>query len=690
MPQRKKTNKKDEQPVLDRSISYRTLAVAVEATGAPASLDEGTRSVEVVGATENPVPVWDWERWEMVPEVLLMDGCELPGTGQVPLLENHYRFSTSDVLGSYRGMKIEGGKLIGRAHFSEVEESQKPYQKVREGHLTDFSIGYRIHEATYIPAGEKQTVNGRTYQGPVKIATRWTPKELSITPIGADEEAKVRAAAAPGHINAKQEEEMDKKVREYLESRGLKKDASEEEAYRFLEKLEMRKEEPPAQPAGGGDDAAKAEAARLEGARAEQSRIIEIRSMCEQAGCPEEVDAFIKGNKPVEEARKAMFDKVTGKAQAATGDMGVRAPITHGKDEKEKFRAAAEDSLILRSGILRPGKTIEKPADGARDLMGFSLRELAREHLRLSRLPIHGNVLEMVGRALTTSDFPILLANVANKSLFEGWETEEETWQIWCGEGSVSDFKTHTSARASETDDLDEIREEDEYKHGSMTEGKEEYKVATYGKLFKLSRQTIINDDLNALVNIPFKHGEAAARKIGDIAYAVLTANSAMGDGVALFHSNHKNLGTSGVVSETTMAEGELLMGTQKDLNDKRRLNISPAFFIAPRALKGAAEVFFGSNQFAGDNKSATRTNPYAGTKYTRVYEARLDDDSATAWYLAARKGKTVTVFFLNGQKAPYLETKQGWNVDGVEYKVRIDAGAKAMDWKGLLKNAGA
>ena len=94
--------------------------------------------------------------------------------------------------------------------------------------------------------------------------------------------------------------------------------------------------------------------------------------------------------------------------------------------------------------------------------------------------------------------------------------------------------------------------------------------------------------------------------------------------------------------------------------------------------------------QYASDNKAATRNNPYAGTYFTRVYEARLDDDSATAYYFAAAKGKTVKVFFLNGIQTPFMETKAGWTVDGVEYKVRIDAGAKAMDWKGLVKNAGA
>jgi hypothetical protein len=127
-----------------------------------------------------------------------------------------------------------------------------------------------------------------------------------------------------------------------------------------------------------------------------------------------------------------------------------------------------------------------------------------------------------------------------------------------------------------------------------------------------------------------------------------------------------------------------------------RRLNIRPEFFIAPAALEGAAEVFFQTIQYSDSDTVATdsslastRKNLYAGNYFNRVYEGRLDDSDALAWFLAAGKGKTVVMFFLNGIQAPYLESRQGWSVDGTEYKVRIDAGAKAVDWKGLYMNDG-
>lgn len=672
------------QPPADE-LSYRALAVSTRADGTPETLDEESRSVEVVGATENPVPVFDWDRMEVVREVLLMSGVQMPENRQITLLDSHSRWNTTSILGSYRQMAVEGDKLVGRGHFSEAEEAQGPWQKVREGHLTDFSLGYKVHESTYIPEGQTQKIDGRTFEGPLKVSTSWTPRELSACPIGADEMAKTRAATAlkPTTTDTKKEvDKMDERIREFLESRGLPKTATEEEAYRFLEGLDVKAPpvtDPPGTAAEVDEDKVRAEATA-----AEQARILEIRAMCEQTGHQDLADGLVTDNSSLDEARKTVLEQVVAKAPT-TGGAGYRPPVEIVAEERDKFRDAARDSILIRSGSV-----IEAPAAGADDLTGYSLRELARESLRFANQAMNGNPMEMIGRALTTSDFPILLANVAHKSLFEGFDAASETWPVWCETGSVSDFKTHTSARASETDDLDEIREDDEYRYGSRTEAKEEYKIATYGKLFKISRQTIINDDLNALTDTPSKHGEAASRKVGDVVYAVITANSAMGDGVALFHANHSNLGTAGVLSETTIAEMIKLMKLQKDLKGKRRLNIRPLFYLGPVALEGSAEIFFNSGQFAGANAAATRNNPYAGTRFTRVYEPRLDDDSATAWYLAGPRGKTVKVFFLNGNQMPYLETKQGWNVDGVEYKVRIDAGAKAMDWKALTKNAGA
>jgi hypothetical protein len=644
-------------------LAYRSLTIEKNDSGTPSTLDIENRSVEAIGATETPVLERDYDSWELYPTVLLMSGCQIPPNRQLPLLDTHSRYSTASVIGSYRDVRIEGNQLLGRAVFSKAPEAEGPWLKTMEGHLTDYSVARKDLEATIIPANQTGMIEGRTFQGPVKVVTKWIPREMSSCPIGADENAKARAATAQPENQAKENVNMSTET----QNRGLSAETTQPQI-----------------------PAVDLEAVRAEAVRAEHARITEIDAMCSRSDIPADKKAdLIKPGVTVDAARKAVLDIILERSEAqnpgvkTTTQTDSLRTLEMGADERDKFRSAAEDGLLIRSG-----KAPKEAAAGARDLAGYSLRELARESLRMAGQSQGGDAMGMVGRALTTSDFPMILANIANKSLFAGYEAASETWQKWCGTGSTSDFKTNTVVRAGEMADLDQIREDDEYKYGARSEAQEQFAIATYGKLFMISRQAIINDDLGALTDIPAAHGEAAGRKLGDIAYAVLTANAAMGDGTALFHANHTNLGTSGVIGTTTIAEAIKLMALQKDIGGKRRLNIAPKYLITSPALAQAAQTFFNSSMI-GTQALPNQVNIYAGL-LDLVFEPRLFDDSATAWYLAGDKGKTVNMYFLNGNQTPYMETKQGWSVDGVEYKVRIDAGAKAIDWKSLFKNAGA
>ncbi len=671
-------------------FNYRMTARKMAKSG-PATLDEEARSVEVVVSTEAEVAVYDYQKGRVINEVLLADGCSFPESGQVVLLDTHQRWDTATVIGSCRELAISEGQIIGRSVFSSVPEAEGPWTKTREGHLTDYSAGYKVDHATWIEDGENAVISGREFKGPVSVVDKWTLRELSVCPIGADMDAKARADYIDFNFNpSKEEPVMNARLKAILVGRGLDPNATDKQAWDFLDNNELRSEilnEATTMVEKEVEETTEREEVQPsvdDAISAERTRSAEIQALGRRFDCTADVEKLISEGATVDQARASVLEIVETRAKQAPEESAGFAPARVIADARDKFRAAAGDALAERAGL-----EVETPAAGHDELTGYSLAEMARESLRMANMPTAGNVMEMTGRALTTSDFPILLANVANKSLFAGFNTAEETWQTVFATGSVSDFKTQTSARASETDDLEEVKEEGEFKYGSQTEAKEEYSIATYGKLYNISRQAIINDDLGALTTVPRNHGEAAARKIGDIGYAVLTANAAMGDGTALFHANHSNLGTGGAITSIKLAEMIKLMKLQKDLKGNRRLNIRPRFFLAPVALEGTCEQFFSSTIDPGKAINGVN-NPYAGSYFTRVYEARLDDDSATAYYVLGAKGKTVTIFFLNGKNTPYMETRQGWTVDGVEYKVRIDAGGKAMDWKALVKNAGA
>lgn len=679
-------------------MHYRNFSVRKPAPDGPATIDEKNRSVEVIGATETPVDVFDWQRYEIVSEVLLMDGLEMPANRQVPMLDNHARYDTSSVLGSYREMSTRDGQLTGRVFFSSAPEADGPFMKLREGHLTDFSAGYRVVESTWIEDGQTAVLKGRSFKGPMRVTTRWRIKELSITPIGADELAKARAEAgipATTTKSTKENEDMDQKTRDFLISRGMPDTATEDDAHAFIAKLEVKREAPVITPS---PIVPNLDAERAAATATENARVREIDACCRKFGCPDDLrEKLVAPGVGTADALRQASDWFFKNQPAAPGYHG---PATIVADERDKFRAAAIDSILLRGGENGGKIKPEKPAVGATDLMGHSLRELARQSLVIANQPTGGNPMEMVGRALVTSDFPNILAAGSNKALLAGWEAAEESWKVWCSVGPpVPDFKAQSLVRLSETSDLDEVPEHGEFLHGKAQDSKETVTVATYGKLFAITRQAIINDDLGALLSVPSAMGESAARKVGDLPYAVLTSNSAMGDGLALFHATHANLvahGSGAVPSITTLSAAVKAMGIQKDTLGKRRLNIRPEYFIAPKTLEGASEIFFRSERFSDNSTAATdstfastRVNPYAGTYVTRVYDSRLDDSDVAAWFMAARKGLTIALFFLFGNQAPYMETRQGWSVDGTEYKVRIDAAAKALDWRGLYNNNG-
>lgn len=164
-------------------------------------IDEENRTVRTVLATETPALVWDWERG-IIREILLIenDSVNIPESRQVVLLESHNRYGTGSVRGSMQNLRIENNELVADTVFSSLAEDE--FTKVREGHLTDVSVGYQTFadKSLVIASGETGIVNGRSFVNnyadkyPFVIRTNWTPKEGSLVAIGADEQAKFRSA----------------------------------------------------------------------------------------------------------------------------------------------------------------------------------------------------------------------------------------------------------------------------------------------------------------------------------------------------------------------------------------------------------------------------------------------------------------------------------------------------------------
>lgn len=398
----------------------------------------------------------------------------------------------------------------------------------------------------------------------------------------------------------------------------------------------------------------------------------------------EKVIMEAKGNGDV--ARDLIINML---ADRAGPEIVSHSPATVTADASERFVEGATKALLLKTG-LEGGESNE--------FRGMTMREIARYSLDVRGIKnVYTDPLMMVGHAMqpvmsggihTSSDFVNVLANVANKSMLRGYTEVEENFDLWTARGVLTDFKPGSRIDAGLFPNLDKVEEGAEYKYATMSDRGETIQLATYGKLFTISRQAVINDDLGAFSRVPLKMGRAARRTIGNLVYAVLTGNPNMSDGQPLFHATHNNLLTGAALSAASVSLARAAMAKQKDVDGHAAtgLNIRPAFLLVPVELEDDARVLMAS-EF---DPSKTQRTPNAVRNLASVIsDARLSTASASNWYMAADPNSvdTIEVAYLNGVDTPMLEQKLGWDVDGVEFKVRMDAGVKALDHRGLVKN---
>jgi phage major head subunit gpT-like protein len=326
----------------------------------------------------------------------------------------------------------------------------------------------------------------------------------------------------------------------------------------------------------------------------------------------------------------------------------------------------------------------------------MKLSDIARECLERDGQSMRNKPLEEIAKralGLSTGDFTNILANVSNKSMAKGYTEAGTTYQRWCGMMALSDFKTATIAKLSSVGDVSEVGEGQPFKQVKSVDDKESVTLKTYGSNFVISRQAIVNDDLGALSRTPAALAQSIRRKINSLAYGVLTANAAMNDGVTLFHSTHKNVGSTAAISNTTITEAVKLMGLQTDPNGSR-LNLRPKYLLVCKNKESIALQQLNAN-VPITYVSAASVDVYRG-QVEIISDAVLDgtSTSATMYYFAADQNiiDTVTIFNLNGIDAPTFEMAESSGAEplGVTYRIYMDVTAAAIDHRGLVYNAGA
>lgn len=384
----------------------------------------------------------------------------------------------------------------------------------------------------------------------------------------------------------------------------------------------------------------------------------------------------------VEAAGQKLLAHLGQSSSPIAGHYAVRTDF----DRMAEFKAAARDSILMRAGI-----QVAEPHPGVHDLQRSNILGMAESVLSMRGELTRGmNSAQIFATALGTGDFVDLLGNIANKALALAYQEAPAGHAIFSAEREVADFKQNTLVNLSEAPALEEVREHAEYRHGAMSDSASKFQLATFGKIIKISRQALINDDVSAFTRLPQSLGAAARRLEADHVFSLLTGNPTLGDGFALFSAEHGNQGASLPLNATGLGAARAKMRLQKGLAGLSYIDPQPKYLIVPVALETEAE------QLLSSLVDPARNNDTANHAFIRgltlVADPRLDAASTSTWYLSAdpRQIEGILRAYLSGQPRPFLEQDTEFKTDAVSFKVRLDFAAGVMDYRGLFCSSGA
>lgn len=614
----------------------------------PSSLNEEARTVDVVWTTGARVLRQSWDGPYIEELIVSREAVDLQRLNAgAPLLNGHRDGNdVLKVLGNVvkGSAQIANGEGTARVRFDEADDeiAEKAFRKVKRGIVSGVSVGYAVLRIERT----KELVDGI----PVYRVTKWEPLELSLAPIQADLGSHVRGNPMPGLQTTPEGETHNDN-------------------------------NPDANPA--------ADPTQIERTRAKQIRNLGQRAHLDSSA----IDALIDSGVSLEAARSQILETVIARDAAEFGGGGPNIDATRGHWEALEGRGVEDRLRDAFAGQVRGG--VDRLRDGRSQIVDDVIQrrtgwhDLARQCLSNAGQRVgFGSPAQMLKRAMSTSDFPALLADVANKSIRRGYENEPASHLLWVRTSPVPDFKAQHRPILGAAPDLEPVLEGGEYTHGSLDEDSTSYRVGKLGKIISLTWEAMVNDDTRAFLDVASRMGGAALRAEGDAVYSLFAENAAAGptmqDEQVLFHSDHANLTSAGTFDAALLAAGRVLLRKQTGVGGGI-LSLQPRGLVVPAELEHAAELLL-----AAATRIVSQTQEAATPKWltglTLVVEPRLP---ANAVYLTADPVQIDSCELgrleehMNG---PTVEEEREFDRDVFRWKVRHVFGAKFLDWRGIVK----
>lgn len=674
--------------------------------------EEGFATVRLLATTNAPVRRRGWFEGGLEPfdELLSFE----PGahrderllSGRAPFLLDHDWYSVERVIGALSNPVWDrrAQTLELTARLSRAPEFATIRQNIRDGITPNVSIGFAIHLA--------RDVTERGDEVRRLLAIDWEILECSLVAIGADAQAAVRTAR----------EDRDRRTILVLpqpQSRNMDPETLETTEQPAPATTPTRTSDRPA----SAPPAPSPEALR-EARAAEARRQSAIRARLRAAG--------LEGDQGL--VTRLLDDPEVDEHQASTRileelarrgeETEVRGQVAVGGEQGERLGRALESAILYRSGyehlvdgydpaqgqrsvrrtlqgnpyvhrsIMESAESFATSVLGVRGLGGLSKIDRAGELMA----PAHGLVRRNLGASHATTDFAGILANVLNKVLRGTFELAPDTYSQWTRRGTLPDYKPGRRLQIGPSARLLSVTEGAEYTYGTVGEQDEAIVLAKYGRIIGFTREAMVNDDLDAFMRIPRGFGSSSRQLIADLVYLHLTGNTVMGDGRAIFSTEHANYVTgagNSLAAAGIAALSNLRARARKQtaIADGLAAGGDTPFFtsVALRHLRVPPELETAAQQLTSmiQAQQVSNVNPFQGEFASVMTEPRLTDATAFYGFADPSMWDTIEVAFMQGEEGPVMENRIGFDRDGIEFKVRLDVGTAPIDFRGLYRNDG-
>jgi HK97 family phage prohead protease len=562
------------------------------------------------------------------------------------LLDSHNRSSVDAILGIITDAWIDGGKLLGRIQFSETNAGRAAEGMVARGEVSAISVGYRVNVWTRV--GIENDVE-------IWRADEWELLEASLVSVPADADALIRSAPATHNTHPKgnqmdQDQVIDNSNNEDTRERTARSPQNDG-ARQVMSDREVR----------------------------------EAYDIAERCGISLDfVRQHVGAGGTMADFRTRAFDRLASEADR-TRTSSSRSDESF--DNPDFLSRSIVDALSSKM-------TGKPPTGAAVELAGRSMLEMGAMILQsrgervswANRVTLADRVLT---RTNTTSDFPLLLQSAGNRVLADAYQIAQTPLKQVARRRTVPDYRPASILRLSEAPRLEKVLEGGEIKHGTRVEAKEGFSIAPYAKIFSMSRQAIINDDLGAFNDTSAAFGRAAASTEADLIAGLLLANGGDGanlnDGNPVYSTGRGNKAAAGAaITVASLGAGRKVLRDATDIDGKTPLNVVPRHLVVGSAKETEAEQVLHELSAV----QVDQVNPFPG-KLTLHVEPRLIGNS---WRLFADPSQlaTIVIAYLAGREGPQIDLQQGWDVLGVEFRAVLDFGCAMQDWRGSYLNPGA